>query len=704
MDINIINAASQNISLGTKDSSKRVVPTAPDSFPTNLPKLYVFAQKGPRKPQIVSGAQRDSMFGADSFVGGSKFYNHATEIANRFNGNGSLVHLQRLFPQDMGPKANLLLSADVLPTTLTQFKRNADGTYLVDLQTGLPIPVTPAATVNGLKIKWVVTHIIEKDDPEQLDTDLFGIASQSVGDQVDSATNTTSTRIPILQWWAESEGELANRTGVSIWAPNTNSGVKTGVIEKSKIYPFRLKISKKETELSSSKVVQAEDGSTYVDFVLKPGAVRDPDTTILLSLTNVYPDRYCNVKDQKLPIKFADLQNFKIYQANIEALLSQIYTVEKAAASVGTDFDTSRPDAEQKWLVNPFSARSSSGVPYYAVRIDNTSTGSVALTESTVIYAKGGSDGTINDTVYDQLFRDEVVEYANENSYLLNDAKNPENSLWDSGLGLNAKLDLSRAISLRPDIGIVLGTSVANGPILSAAEDNAMGVTLRARIRNYPESTYWGTPAMRAIIAARSGELRDSLYTGRLPMTHELADKFSKFMGASSGIWDAVELFDIDPKNKIERMYNISNTYVPTNQKIRDWNSGLTVVNDFDYHDAFFPAVRTVYDDDTSVLTSGITVWGCIELQKVAYRVHRRLTGAIRYTEAQFCKRAEELFTKMTVGRFAGLFKIVPKCTIVGMDEQRGYSWTLVAQLYANNMKTVQQFYVDAFRMSDFAE
>jgi hypothetical protein len=701
MNTNIINAAPMSLSLGTKDSSTRALPYTPEQIPTNLPKIYLYTPKGPTGPQLVVGNSRNQMYGDGAFEEGSKFFNHQSKMSNVFNDQGNAQMIERMLPADIGPKANFLLSADVLVTTNPVYQRDGEGKYIVDDVTGLPVPATPASTVPGLKIKWVVTSITTKTQG-QVDSDLFGIASSAIGDQTEASV--TSMRYPIAQFWAGSEGGIFNLSGLKIWAPNENSGVKTDVIRDMKVYPFRLSAMRKDTELSTAKIVQAEDGSATIDFTLKPNVKYAAMGDAQFSLADIYQKRYSNTTDVRYPTKYADLHNLKLYDANVATLLGLIYSAEKDLAAAGTDFDVTRPDEEQKWLVNPFTARSSSGAPYYSVVIDTASPTAVSLIESTTIYAKGGSDGTMSDALFDGLVANAVAEYANENSPLLNTARNVESSVWDSGFGLNTKYAYCKALAERVDMGVVLGTAVAGGVPLDASSDNSIAVALRARVRNYPESPYFGTPAMRAIIVGRSGLVRNSTYTKRLPLTHELADKFAKMMGAGDGRWKAEALFDSGENNIINQMYDISTTYVPQKQRNLDWDAGLTVVADFDRSRQYFPAVHTVYDNDTSVLTSAITVWGAIELQKVAERVHRRLTGSIRYTEAQFCKRAEEMFNEMTVGRFANLFKIVPRCTIVGADEQRGYSWTLKAELYGNNAKTVQTFYVDAWRMSSYSE
>jgi hypothetical protein len=65
MATHIVNAAPMVIDLGTQDLSTRQLPREPDALPQHLPKFWLFTQKGPLTPQLVVGAERVNMYGAD---------------------------------------------------------------------------------------------------------------------------------------------------------------------------------------------------------------------------------------------------------------------------------------------------------------------------------------------------------------------------------------------------------------------------------------------------------------------------------------------------------------------------------------------------------------------------------------------------------------------------------------------------------------
>lgn len=697
----IVNAAPMVISLGISDKSTRVLPLEPEAIPTHLPKIYLYAAKGKAAPQLCVGNMRNTLYGDDTFQLDSKFATHATVIANIVNQQGNAQMIERVLPADIGPKANFLLSVDVLQTTNTVYQRDNDGFIILD-NAGLPLPATPAATVPGLKLKWVLSHVTAKQ-PGDVDSDLFGQATSAVGELTDEDDNT-SMRYPILQFVANSEGSIFNNSGLKIWAPNVRSdGVNERFRDATSVYPFRLSVVRRANELSSARVQSAEDGSMTVDFTLKPG-VKNPANTMQMSFQDVYPKRYQETTDLRFAARYADFDQVHIYQNYIETVLGLIHAAEKAQVGVGSDFNTTKPDADQKWLANLFTAVHSSGVPYRAVQVDSSSQGAILLTQSTTLWAKGGSDGTMNETAFNGLVGEAVAEYANDNSPLLDSAWNVESITYDSGFSLLAKYELIKFVAIRKDLGVVLTPYEVGGPIMSPAEEHSAATALRNRLAMYPESDYFGTAPCRGIIVGRSGMLRNSLYTKRLPLTVELADKCAKFMGASNGQWKRVALFDKAPNNWIEMFDDVSSPYIPKNQRNKEWDVGLNSPQRFDRRKLYFPALKTVYDNDTSVLTSFITVMCAIELQKVGERIHRRYSGVMSLTDAQLVEALNREVEKLTVGRFAGLFKIAGAAVITEADRLRGFSWTLPIKLFANNMKTVETLYIESWRMEDATE
>ncbi len=129
-------------------------------------------------------------------------------------------------------------------------------------------------------------------------------------------------------------------------------------------------------------------------------------------------------------------------------------------------------------------------------------------------------------------------------------------------------------ISIRKDTAVVLSTFDAGGPTLTASEDSSLAVALRTRAQMYPESDYFGTPVMRAMIVGRDGKLMNSQYTGRLPVSLELASKSARYMGAGNGKWKSGFNFDHAPMSEVEMFRDISATFTPASVRNKDWDAG----------------------------------------------------------------------------------------------------------------------------------
>lgn len=702
MTATIVNAAPLTRLLGTQDLSTRPLVREPEAIPTHLPKTYIYAQKGPIIPQLVVGDSRIQIYGIDTFDVRKKYANHATVLCNLVNAEGNAQMIERILPVDAGPEANVLLSLDVLPTMIPDYVRNTDGSISTDVN-GDPVPVMDGGNpvlVAGYKVKWVTSNISSVAGMAN-----FGAATIGPGTQTDPDTLTQSQLYPIIQFKASSVGEDGNNIGVRIWAPDANvsGGVNPKLLAQEKAYPIRMAVIRKPTVSSSAKVVETIFGEQSNTYTFKPGVI-DPSTDKQLYIGESFLDSYQNITDVNYAPQIGDFGTVAIYDPNIATLVDLFYTAEKAYIDASltpedilTDFTGA---ADEEHLFNFVSGKSSQAYPYHTFAFDTT--GGVTLSEFTNIYAAGSSDGTMNDTLFAGLVAERVAEYNNPNSELLDTAQNVESIIYDSGFPLATKYALLNFMAIRKDTFVVLGTHEVGGATLSASEDNSVAIALRTRAQFFPESDYFGTPAMRAMIMGRSGELRSSQYKTRVPTTMEVAIKSARYMGAGDGRWKNGKHFDGAPGSILDYMGDLSTVYTPAAARNRDWDAGLNWVQRYDRRALFFPALKTVYSDDTSVLNSYFTAMAICEINKVCERAWRHFTGVSNLSNAQLVERVNAFIIKHTEGRFDGRFFIVPNTYFTEADISRGYSWTTAVKLYAPNMKTVMTTFVQAYRIEDY--
>lgn len=694
MSTYIINAAPMVIQYGTQDLSTRQLPREPEAIPQHLPKFYLYAQKGPTTPQLVVGAERDRMYGTDTFDLRSKYANHATVFANLVNAEGNACMLERIIPEDAGPNANIVLWLDVLPTKVDLYERNpSDGSIKLNAL-GNPI-ITGQA--DGYKVKWVTSYYDSKDDFN----DKFGKLTVVPGDQVDADTGTQSERYPILEVKAANIGDYGNLCGFRMWAPTlkTTVAIPTKMMAKERAYPFYVSMLRKPDASSTAKVVETIFAEQATMFTFKQDVI-DPSTDKQLYIGNVFIDSYRNTKDLRYPPVYGDFSDLIIYQGSVDFLLEKFHTAEIPFIDTWSDFNSSPDD---KYLFNFFSGLSTNGVEYHSFQFVDDAT-SVRISEYSNLMAKGGSDGTMNDELFAYLVGNRLTEYLDPNSELQEPAINVESIFYDSGFPLETKYKIASFVALRKDTFAVLSTHDVNDRIKTASEEHSIAIALRTRMQMYPESEYFGTPVMRGMIIGRSARLRNSQYTKHLPLSAEIAIKSARYMGAGQGRWKNGFHFDGAPGHVVDYMYDINITWVPAAVRNRNWDVGLNWVQAYDRRSFFFPALKTVYSDDTSVLNSYFTAMAICELNKVAQAAWREFSGVSHLTNAQLAERVNAFIVRRTTGRFDDRFKIVPDTYFTDMDVLRGYSWTMKVNIYAPNLKTVASAIIVARRISDFQQ
>ena len=691
----IVNGAPMTILQGTEDISGQAVTPEPEAIPQFLSKVYLYAQKGRTGTQLLVGNSLALCYGDDTFDLRSKYANHATLLCTQLNARANAMMVERLKPKDAGPNASLRLSIDVLPLTMKDYERNTDGSFKTDGD-GERIELTD---IQGVKVKWIISTVEQLEDGG----DDFGTADQTAGDQVDPISSTQSVRYPIVDLVVPDFGEDGNRRGIRFWAPTAESqiSINPSVLESAEqmAYPFRMACVYKASSTATPKIVPTLYAENYVDVCLKEGVI-DKKLNKQLDMAEVFIQAYQDLENPGFPPIDGPFGNVHLYRANIAELQKQFYDLEFPFADSFSDFTG---DEGEEFRFNMLGGVSSANVPYHSYVIDYSQPNSVRLSENSTHYAAGGSDGTMNDELFAELVSEAVVEYGNPLSELLDTARYPESVIIDSGFPLDTKFDLLKIIAERKDTFCLLGTAVAGEKPLTASEDSSVALALKTRSEMYPESDYFGTPVMRALVMGRSGMLLGSQYKKRLPFTIEIAAKSAEYMGAGNRQWKADKNFDHGELAKIKLFdpETVNVRFTPAIVRNKDWANGLNWAQSYGRSSLFVPALKTVYSDDTSVLNSYFTAMACCTLQKVGEKAWRDFSGASSLTPGELKQEVEDQIKRETKDLFHGRFQVIPEVYFTEADVQRGFSWGLRIILGANNMTTVMSFSVQARRMSD---
>lgn len=678
------NAAPLAALRGIKDESGRSPVIDPELIPTHLPLVYTFAERGPTLPQLVVGDSLIRTYGSKTFDYRSKFANHQTPLINAVNGEGNQMFVQRLKPADAGDPASIRLWLDIVVDEVIEYQRNADGTYFYDGNGEL---VEVAVSANGHRARWVLERVPEGAE--------LGVATPQAGGLVANVDGTQSTMYPIHEFRVSSFGSYGERLGIRLSSPHVNSGVpiNDNVALDQMAYLYRIAFVERPEELTTANVVETINGEQYIDFSYKEGAI---NTTIDAELwaDNVILQGWNDPGENGIPPTVGPFSEMHVYYDYIDTILDMVHARELEYGLVG---DT----AADKHIFNLFNGHDLNNVPYYTYQVEGVASEGILLNENSTHYALGGSDGTMTFATFDALVANELSNFGDLEADLLDTAEYPLSVIYDTGFTLDTKKAMLTPLGRRKDLWVVLATQDVSQPQLTTSEESSVAIALRTAARMYPESEIYGTSVCRALVVGHSGHLVNSKWTNLTPLTVELAAKCARYMGAGTGIWDSTYRFDMSPANQVTMFRDVNNVFKPATTRTRDWDNGLVWVQRYDRRALFFPGLQTVYDDDSSILNSAMNMFIAVELEKVAERTWRDLTGISTLTNEQFIERSNRLIEEAVRGKFDDRVVIEADTFYTANDAQRGYSWSCNIVMYGNNMKTVGSFTIISRRRED---
>lgn len=435
----IVNGAPGVVDYGTQDLSTMPYARAPEEVPQHLPKFFFFAQKGPATEELLAGNELNRMYGSETFSELSPYFSHQTLFLNASNAAGNASMCVRMIPTDAGPKPTLRVWMDVLPTTVDLYERNSDGSIKLDVASD-PIVI---GTTQGYRVKFVVDNYESAAEQES-----FGGLHIIPGDQIDTLTGVQSQRYPIFEQEHSFIGSDGNLAGIRLWAQTSENTpqLPSKMMLREKAYPYSMSVIRRSATTGSAAPVETLFGEQDITITFKEGVV-DPLTRVRLYMGERAIDAYQNLTDSKYAKTYGEFGRIKIYQENIELLLSKFHTAEIPHVSNDHDFGE---DPSEKHLFNFVTGVNSNGVPYHSfIFVDSVN--SVRFSPATNVYARGGSDGTMNNEMLANLVGDYMERYSNPNDELNDLAYHVESHIYDSGFPLETKYKLINFLAERKD-------------------------------------------------------------------------------------------------------------------------------------------------------------------------------------------------------------------------------------------------------------
>lgn len=682
----------QNLTDGFRDKSVPDPILTARQYPTFLPLWCLFMKKGPVGRVLADPATAEQLFGTESFDPSSKFFNHATLYRNTLAPTGQAIY-QRLQPAD-AKVALMRIWLDVLPMAIPQYQRGTDGKYLLD-QAGNPQPT--GTTLPGFTVKLVKTAIGASTGGE------FGQASQMVGNQTNPVDATQSQRYPLFDIPVSSFGSYGNDLGFRMWAPVAGSRVlpDAELLTVNKAYPYVFACLDRSSDTIQN--IQTISGVQEVTAVLKPNQYKASVGNQAISFDPRFFEQYNDRERVGIAPLYGPFEQVHVYHDNIETLLKLFYDAEESMIDQFSDFTGegyTADDVGEIHLFNFIGGRSSKNVPYHTYLIDRTASDAEAFSDISAVWAEGGSDGDTSLDSFNTLVGNEISKYGDINNEVTEDRLgNPETDFFDSGYDTETKMKLASFIAVRKDT--FLHWSLMDNQqtqTLTADQESSLAIALYTRGQMLPESTEFGTPAARFLIAGCDGKLIGSSYPKRLPLGLEIAFKSGQYMGAGNGQWNSAMSFSNGSRANVTMFRDVNVTWRPIAARQRDWANGLIYVQKKNTDQLFFPAIRTGYSVAQSIATSYFNVRIMMDLQKVADRVWAEFSGADQYSNEQFKKYVEAEFLRQTEGKYDKRGVVRGYVSFRAVDEFNGYSWTLNIDFGGDNMKTVQYTLLTGYR------
>jgi hypothetical protein len=211
----------------------------------------------------------------------------------------------------------------------------------------------------------------------------------------------------------------------------------------------------------------------------------------------------------------------------------------------------------------------------------------------------------------------------------------PFTHIFDIGFTMKTKKAICDFLDVRDDFVFIASPQVlysdGSGRAVTQnamAEDEANTEALRAYSLLMRESVLYGTDCMRVSIYEHSGHLVNSTYTGVVPHTYWAAVQYSQY-------GNLTYMSTTEPRG-LPFSYNLlfkdqNWTNYRADSQSRVWDEGGNYVQFADMTRLFYPALRTVYRAETSVLIDEWVVAAVVYAKYVARRAWARFSGRNDY-------------------------------------------------------------------------
>lgn len=606
----------------------------------NVPFVVVMAERGtPGALTFGGSAQLNPVLGSETFNPASPYFSMATYFAGQAMARQGVVAMRLVDPD--AKTSTLGLFAEVTPKLVTQYQKDSNGARLIDADGDwIPVedPDAPGEDLKeaGVAIKWVVRELTAQETAGAL----LKVSRQDAG--------VTTQVYPFVDLEVSSPGKYGNRQGLSLSSTRQEQAT---IAEDIGSVLYRLVPRELPTAVSTTaSVITDSFGSPSNDFSFKDQAIYSGTQTnyaLKYILGNSYTD--ADTGANKLPYT---LNGYGAY----------VREIGEAVLAVSPELGAIDP-----YLIDLISGTDLEGNHYDHVEIDASAVNIV--NSNVVLYAKGGTDGDTSFTKLQELFRD-WIEGADHGEFG-NMLQWPITHFTDPGFTMETKLTLFNMLDLRDNLKIDVSTQDALLPPNTKAQDMSAAQTLLFRAQLHPNSVINGVGCSRVSIFAHCGDLvNGNPYIGKVPYTLNRLVQRGNLDGATYLRGSAGGL----PNSEITLFRNANWYGDADEQRKLAWGTGLNVAVHASRTQIFYPSLRTVYPNDTSLLSDDEFADRIVYLYKICREVWATYAG-VRNPPEQLYGRIQKTMDDRCTFAFGGdSIQISVQIFQTALDANLGYA------------------------------